>query len=192
MVQWRHPEHLQPSLGQARKELEGKQGRADLGGEPTDAAGEPKKIRKITYAELLREVTKLAFALRTKYGLKKGDKVAIYLPLIPEAIVALLAAARLGVTFTVVFSGFSADSLSTRMNDMGASVLITADGFYRRGRHVLLKDIADAALAQSPSVKHVMVVKRLGVDVPDATRTRLVPGRLLGGLPIGAAVDPSP
>ncbi|MGA2198547.1 MAG: acetate--CoA ligase [Nitrososphaerales archaeon] len=161
-------------------------------GEPTDETGAPKEVRKITYAELLREVNKLAFALRTNYGLKKGDKVAIYLPLIPEAIVALLAAARLGVTFTAVFSGFSADSLSSRINDLGASLLITADGFYRRGRHVLLKNIADAALAQSPSVKHVIVVKRLGVACPMQAGRDSFLGDVLGGLPMGAAVEPEP
>lgn len=159
-------------------------------GEPTDEAGVPKEVRKLTYGELLREVNRFAYALRTKFGLNKGDKVAIYLPLIPEAIVALLAAARLGLTFTVVFSGYSADSLSSRMNDLGTSVLITADGFYRRGRQVLLKEIADAALQQAPSVKHVVVVKRLGVACPMLPGRDLLMGELLSDVPQGASVAP--
>jgi acetyl-CoA synthetase len=159
-------------------------------GEPTDEEGAPKEVRKVTYSELLTDVNRMAYALRNVYGLKKGDKIAVYLPLVPEAIVTLLAAARLGLTFTVVFSGFSAESLSSRMNDLGARLLITADGFYRRGRRVMLKEIADAALAHSPSVEHVIVVKRMGAECP------MKPGRdadlreVLRGLPAGASVDP--
>ena len=162
-------------------------------GEPTDENGAPKEVRKYTYGELLREVDRFAFALRTKFGLKKGDKVAVYLPLIPEAIVTLLAAARLGLTFTVVFSGYSADSLSSRINDLGARLLITADGFYRRGRQVLLKEIADAALEQTPSVENVVVVKRLAVHVPDATGGRDFEMRaVLSEFATGSSVEPEP
>ncbi len=161
-------------------------------GEPTDERGAPKEVRKVTYAELLREVNKLAFALRTKFGLKKGDKVAIYMPLVPEAIAALLAAARLGLTFTVVFSGFSAESLSSRINDLGAALLITADGFYRRGRQVLLKEIADAALEQSPSIEHVVVVKRLGVPCNMRAGRDVLWEDLLSETPAGASVEPEP
>ncbi|MDA4113929.1 MAG: acetate--CoA ligase, partial [Thaumarchaeota archaeon] len=161
-------------------------------GEPTDETGAPKEVRKITYGELLEEVNRLASVLSRKFGLKKGDKVAVYLPLVPEAIVALLAAARLGLTFTVIFSGFSADSLSTRINDLGATLLITADGFYRRGRQVLLKEIADRALEQAPSVKNVIVVKRLGVACPMRAGRDWTLEELLTELPTGALVHPQP
>ena len=161
-------------------------------GEPTDENGAPKEVRKLTYGELLREVNRLAFALKTKFGLKKGDKVAVYLPLIPEAIVTLLAAARLGLTFTVVFSGYSADSLSSRINDMGAKALITADGFYRRGRQVRLKEIVDAALEQTPTIEEVVVVKRLGIPCPMRAGRDFELKALLSEYPVGASVEPEP
>ena len=135
-------------------------------GEPTDAGGNPSEVRKLTYGELLRDVNRFAYLLKHRFGLKKGDKIAVYMPLIPEAIVVLLAAARLGATFTVVFSGFSADSLASRMTDLGATLLVTADGFYRRGKAVRLKEIADKALEQSTSVENTIVVRRLGGDCP--------------------------
>jgi acetyl-CoA synthetase len=131
-------------------------------GEPVDEQGNPREVRKLTYGELLSEVNKMASILSGRFGLKKGDKIAVYMPLIPEAIVTLLAAARLGLTFTVVFSGFSADALSSRMNDLGARVLITTDGFYRRGKKILLKEIVDKALLQTQSVEHVIVAGRFG------------------------------
>ncbi|MDA4135298.1 MAG: AMP-binding protein, partial [Thaumarchaeota archaeon] len=131
-------------------------------GEPVGGDGSPREVRKFTYGELLEEVNRMAFLLSERFGLRKGDRLAVYLPLIPEAIITLLAAARLGVTFTVVFSGYSAEALSSRMNDLGASVLVTADGFYRRGKKILLKEIVDKALEQTPTVHHVIVVGRLG------------------------------
>ena len=112
-------------------------------------------MRKLTYGELLREVNRIASALRNKFGLKKGDKMAVYMPLIPEAMVTLLAAARLGVTFTVVFSGFSAESLSSRIDDLGAKLLVTADGFYRRGKQVLLKEIVDRPSSRPRRSKNI-------------------------------------
>ena len=159
-------------------------------GEPTDETGAPREVRKITYGELLRLVNRFSYALRTRFGLKEGDRVAIYMPLVPEAIVALLAAARLGLTFTVVFSGYSAESLSSRMKDLEAAALITADGFYRRGRQVLLKEIADAALEQAPTVKHVVVVKRLGVSCPMREGRDVLMTDLLSSCPSGASVEP--
>jgi acetyl-CoA synthetase len=159
-------------------------------GEPTNENGDPREVRKLTYGELLREVNRFAFVLRTKFGLKKGDKVAVYLPLIPEAIVTLLAAARLGLTFTVVFSGYSADSLSSRINDMGAKALITADGFYRRGRQVRLKEIVDAALEQTPTIEEVVVVKRLGIPCPMREGRDFELKALLSEYPVGASVEP--
>ena len=159
-------------------------------GEPVDAKGRPLEVRKLTYGELLRDVNRIAFVLRNELGLKKDDKVAVYMPLIPEAIATLLAAARLGLTFTVVFSGFSAEALSTRINDLGATTLITADGFYRRGKQILLKEVADRALEQTTTVKNVLVVKRLGVDCPMTAGRDYSMDELLLGVHAGATVEP--
>jgi len=126
--------------------------------------GEDYLMRTITYRELHREVNRLAYALR-EMGLKKGDRIAIYLPMIPELPVAMLAAARLGVIFTVIFSGFSAKALSDRANDAKARVLITADGSLRRGKVVPLKSIADEAMKSCPNVEKVIVFKRLDGNV---------------------------
>ncbi len=121
--------------------------------------GEPGDRRAITYWELYREVNKLASALEA-LGVAKGDRVAIYLPMIPEAAVAMLACARIGAPHSVVFGGFSAESLRDRINDATAKVLITADFGYRRGQAVPLKDNADDAVAETPSIEHVVVVRR--------------------------------
>ncbi|MGH2408254.1 MAG: acetate--CoA ligase, partial [Candidatus Limnocylindrales bacterium] len=118
----------------------------------------------LTYADLLREVQKAANALK-ELGVGKGDRVAIYMPMIPELPVAMLACARLGAPHTVVFGGFSAEALSGRINDAEAKVLITADGGWRRGKAVGLKQAADEALLSAPSVEHVLVVRRLGEPV---------------------------
>jgi acetyl-CoA synthetase len=123
--------------------------------------GEPGDRRAITYWELYREVNRFAGVL-AKLGVKKGDRVAIYMPMIPEVVVAMLACARLGAPHSVVFGGFSAEALSDRMNDAEAKVLVTADVGYRRGQLVLLKKNADEAVASAPSVKHVVVVRRHG------------------------------
>ncbi len=121
--------------------------------------GEPGDRRVITYWELAREVNRCANALR-QLGVAKGDRVAIYLPMIPEAAVAMLACARIGAVHSVVFGGFSAESLRDRINDAKATVLITADGGYRRGSVVPLKRFADDALTGCPSIRHVLVVRR--------------------------------
>ena len=134
-------------------------------GEPADDS------RDITYAELLAEVSRAANAL-TKLGLKAGDRAAIYLPMIPEAAVAMLACARIGVVHTVVFGGFSAEALSTRINDCDARVVITADGGYRRGTASALKPAVDEAMAKCPGVSHVLVVRRTGQDVEWNERDR--------------------
>ena len=126
--------------------------------------GEPGDSRTITYSELLDEVCRAANALK-EMGVEKGDRVAIYMPMIPEAAVAMLACARLGAPHTVVFGGFSAESLADRINDSEAKVLITADGGYRKGESSPLKPNADEALKDAPSVKKVLMVRRTGDDV---------------------------
>ncbi len=125
--------------------------------------GEPGDTRTITYAELTSQVKRAANAL-TELGVKTGDRVAIYLPMIPEAVVAMLACARLGAPHTVVFGGFSADALSTRILDCGVEVVITADGGFRRGATSALKPAVDKALERCPDVRHVLVIKRTGQD----------------------------
>ncbi|HEX8626760.1 MAG TPA: acetate--CoA ligase [Catenuloplanes sp.] len=126
--------------------------------------GEPGDTRTITYAELHRSVCQAANAL-TGLGVVAGDRVAIYLPMVPEAAVAMLACARIGATHSVVFGGFSVDALSSRIKDASAKVVITADGGYRRGKPSALKPTVDEAVAQSPSIEHVLVVRRTGEDV---------------------------
>ncbi|MGI5470028.1 acetate--CoA ligase [Streptomyces sp. CA-132043] len=127
--------------------------------------GEPGDTRAITYAELQREVSKAANAL-TSLGVEAGDRVAIYLPMIPETVIAMLACARLGAPHSVVFGGFSADALATRINDADARVVITADGGYRRGKPSALKPAVDEALTKpgTENVRNVLVVRRTGQD----------------------------
>jgi acetyl-CoA synthetase len=128
--------------------------------------GEPGDRRVLTYWDLHREVGKFANVLKS-LGVAKGDRVAIYLPMIPEAVVAMLACARIGAVHSVVFGGFSAESLRDRINDAEARVLVTADGGYRRGRVVPLKEAADEALKETPSIRHVVVVRRgAGLTAP--------------------------
>jgi acetyl-CoA synthetase len=127
--------------------------------------GEPGDTRKITYSDLLKDVSKAANAL-IELGVKAGDRVAIYMPMIPEAAVAMLACARIGALHSVVFGGFSADSLIARIEDADATLVITADGGYRKGAAFALKPIVDEALAmQKNNVKKVLVVKRTGQEV---------------------------
>jgi acetyl-CoA synthetase len=126
--------------------------------------GEPGDTRTVTYADLHAEVQRFANVLKG-LGVRKGDRVNIYLPMIPEAAVAMLACARIGAPHSVVFGGFSAQSLSDRINDAEATVLITADGGYRRGDVFPLKPQADQALESAPSIEHVVVVRRGGNDV---------------------------
>src|SRR6476619_1909029 len=123
--------------------------------------GEPGDARTITYAELLEEVCRLANALRA-LGIRKGDRVNIYLGMIPELPIAMLACARIGAPHSVVFGGFSAEALRDRINDAEAKVLITADGAWRRGQVVPLKANADEAVRECPSIEHVITVRRCG------------------------------
>lgn len=126
--------------------------------------GEPGDTRSLTYADLQHEVSKAANAL-TELGVEAGDRVAIYMPMIPETVVAMLACARVGAPHSVVFGGFSADALATRIADADARVVITADGGYRRGRPSALKPAVDEAVDRSPNVRSVLVVRRTGQDV---------------------------
>jgi acetyl-CoA synthetase len=135
--------------------------------------GEPGDTRTITYDDLLREVQKAANALR-ELGIEKGDRVAIYMPMIPELPIAMLACARLGAPHTVVFGGFSAEALAGRINDSQAKLVITADGGWRRGKPAELKPAVDEALLETPSIEHVLVARRLG-DV--ATSCAMQDGR---------------
>jgi acetyl-CoA synthetase len=121
--------------------------------------GEPGDRRVLTYWDLAREVRCAANALK-QLGVRKGDRVAIYLPMVPEAAIAMLACARIGAVHSVIFGGFSAESVRDRVNDAQAKVLITADGGYRRGQVVPLKRLADQAMAESPSIEHCIVVRR--------------------------------
>jgi acetyl-CoA synthetase len=121
--------------------------------------GEPGDRRSLTYAELHGEVTRCGAALRD-LGVERGDVVALYMPMIPELAIAMLACARIGAVHSVIFGGFSAEALAERIRDAGAKVLITADGGYRRGGAVLLKQAADAAVAACASIRHVVVVRR--------------------------------
>ena len=123
--------------------------------------GEPGDTRTLTYAWLLDEVQKFSNALKS-LGVQKGDRVNIYLPMIPEAVVAMLACARIGAAHSVVFGGFSSQALADRINDAEAKVLITADGGYRRGEVFPLKPQADEAVSSTPTIEHVVVVKRGG------------------------------
>jgi acetyl-CoA synthetase len=127
--------------------------------------GEPGDTRVITYAQLAREVKQAANAL-VELGVKTGDRVAIYLPMIPEAVVAMLACARIGAPHTVVFGGFSSDALYSRVIDCGVGIVITADGGYRRGTASPLKPAVDEALKYGCDVRNVLVVQRTKQDVP--------------------------
>lgn len=127
--------------------------------------GERGDVKKLTYRDLFVEVNKLANALKD-IGVKKKDKVGIYMPMIPELPIAMLACAKIGAIHSVVFSGFSAKALRERVNDARVQVVITCDGFYRRGKEIPLKKQTDEALEWAPTVRHVIVFKRTGQDVP--------------------------
>ncbi|MEV6558514.1 acetate--CoA ligase [Nocardia sp. NPDC051756] len=126
--------------------------------------GEPGDTRDLTYRDLLTAISKAANTF-ADLGLVAGDRVAIYLPMIPEAIVTMLACARLGLTHSVVFAGFSADALRSRIEDAEAELVVTADGQWRRGQAAPLKAAVDEALAGATSVRHVLIVQRTGIDV---------------------------
>jgi acetyl-CoA synthetase len=126
--------------------------------------GENGETNSFTYYQLYRSVNKLASALKN-LGVKKGDRIAIYLPMIPQLVIAMLASSRIGAIHTVIFSGFSAQAIADRANDSKSKIIITADGGYRRGKLVQLKRLVDDAISSIPSVEHVIVVKRTSNDI---------------------------
>lgn len=135
--------------------------------------GENGESRALTYWDLYREVNRFASVLREHFGIRKGDRVCIYMPMVPELPIAMLACARIGAVHTVVFGGFSAESLKERINDCQCRLVITADGGYRRGTVIPLKRSVDEALQECPSVEGVVVVRRLGLGLTDATFTHM-------------------
>ena len=126
--------------------------------------GEPGDTRTLTYQQLHTEVCKFANVLK-RAGVQKGDRVALYLPLIPELAISMLACARIGATHSVIFGGFSSAALIDRINDASCKVVVTADGGWRRGNEVKLKAAVDEALKETPSVKACIVVRRTGAPV---------------------------
>lgn len=127
--------------------------------------GEEGVTRTLTYGDLYREVNRLANGLR-RLGIRKGDVVGLLMPMAPEVAVALLAVVKVGAVVLPLFSGYGAPAVGARLGDAGAKALVTADGFYRRGKIVPLKKVADEALEAVPSVEHVLVVRRLGLEIP--------------------------
>ncbi len=132
--------------------------------------GEPGEQRTLTYLQLHREACRFANVLK-KLGVATGDRVALYMPLVPELAIAMLSCARIGATHTVIFGGFSADAIRDRVNDCGCKLIVTADGGYRRGSEIKLKSIVDEAVAQTPGVENVVVFKRTGSEI------HMTPGR---------------
>ena len=135
--------------------------------------GEPGEIRKLTFGELHVEVQKFANVLKS-LGIKKGDRVAVYMGMTPELAIALLACARIGAVHSVIFGGFAANALVDRINDAQCVAVLTQDTSYRRGAEVKLKQVVDEAVANTPSVKHVVVYKRSGSAGKHEARTRSV------------------
>ena len=126
--------------------------------------GEPGDTRVLTYQDLHRETCKFANALK-RLGVQTGDRVTLYMPMIPELVIAMLACARLGATHSIIFGGFSSDAVADRNNDAQAKVIVTADAGWRRGKEVLLKQAVDESLQKSPTVQKVVVVRRTGLQV---------------------------
>ncbi|MFA5572867.1 MAG: acetate--CoA ligase [Crenarchaeota archaeon] len=153
--------------------------------------GEMGEVKTYTYYQLYREVNKLAKALQD-YGVKKGDRVAVFLPVIPELPIALLATVRLGGVHAVVFSGFSAEALADRVNDSGAKILITADGSFRRGKPIAIKDTADRALPNMPGIEKVIVVKRTAQPIQMKENRDVWYSDALSAAGANAYVEPEP
>jgi len=127
--------------------------------------GEDGKVKKLTYGELHAETNRVANALK-ELGVQKGDAVGLFMPMVPEIVAAFLAIAKIGAMVVPIFSGFGAEAVATRLIDCEAKVLITADGFLRKGKVIMMKGIADEALERSPSVKNAIVLRRTGAEIP--------------------------
>jgi acetyl-CoA synthetase len=147
--------------------------------------GEDGAVVKLTYRELYQEANAMAHALAS-LGVGEGDVVGLFLPMVPEAVIATYAVAKLGAVYVPMFSGYGAQAVATRLRDSGATVLICADGFLRRGRPVAMKQVADEAVAEAPGVRHMVVVRRLGLSIP------WVEGRDHAWADLRAAADSSP
>ncbi len=145
--------------------------------------GEPGELRTLSFAELLAEVQKFANVLKT-LGVRKGDRVAVYMGMTPETVIALLACARIGAVHSVIFGGFAAHAIADRVNDAQCVAVLTQDGLYRRGTEIKLKATVDEALAHCPSVRHVVTLKRTGSEVA------IKPGRDLWWHDLMAAAEP--
>src|SRR2546428_6049073 len=144
--------------------------------------GDDGSTRTITYEDLFVMTNRVAKGLQN-LGVKKGDRVAIYLPLVPELVATVLACARLGAVHMVVFAGFAAASLRDRINDCNAKVLVTADGGFRGGKVIELKEIADDALAETPTVEKVLVLRRTGREVNMQAGTGVGGGSMMAHIP---------
>jgi acetyl-CoA synthetase len=162
-------------------------------GEPVDENGNPTEVRRLTYYDLYREVNRVAYVLKMNFGIKKGDRITLYLPMIPELPIAMLAAWRIGAITSVVFSGFSADALAERINDAKSRIVITVDGFWRRGKVIRLKEVVDAALEKTTGVENVIVFPRLGLkDVPMTEGRDYWWNKIMQGVPVNTYIEPEP
>ncbi|MCL0057800.1 acetate--CoA ligase [Dehalococcoidales bacterium] len=139
-------------------------------GESCDERGEPKEVRKLTYYDLFRESNRIAYALKNKLGVKKGEILTFYMPMVPELPMYMLGVQRIGAAHSIVFGGFSADAVAVRIIDAGARIIVTADGTYRRGRILNLKEVIDKAVElcekEGHKIEKVIVFKRLGIEIP--------------------------
>ncbi len=162
-------------------------------GEPVDENNEPKEVRKLTYYDLYRESNRIAYMLREKLGVKKGEILTFYLPMIPELPLYMLAVQRLGAKHSIVFSGFSAEALAIRIIDAGARIVVTADGLYRRGKVLNLKAIVDEAIKicerEGHKVEKVIVVKRIGTDIPWNSERDVWHHELMSDIPKNVKVE---
>ncbi len=158
-------------------------------GEPY-ADGGPVETRKLTFGDLYGEVNRVAYMLKNVYKLGRGDVIGIYLPMVTELPIIMLAAARIGVVFTVIFSGFGADAITERLNDSRAKLVITADGAWRAGKIIPLKGIMDKALAKATTVRDVLVVKRLDGKIGMTRKRDSWYHEILAKVPANARIEP--
>ncbi|MDE1854699.1 MAG: acetate--CoA ligase [Candidatus Micrarchaeota archaeon] len=158
-------------------------------GEPQEN-GIPTERKKLTYGDLYTEVNRVAYMLKNSYGLKRGDIIGIYMPMIPELPIVMLAASRIGVAFSVIFSGFGAESITERMDDAGVKLIVTADGGWRAGKIVPLKQTVDEALKEAAVSGKVLVVKRAGNEVSMTPQRDRWYHEVMAEVPQNAYVEP--